>query len=276
MIYTVANCGSLAPAENTGHDPRGVLWLFERPRPNANYFMGVDAAVGIIGWDRLCRTQNDYKTDNGVIEVVRRGINGAPDCQAAEYAGPIDPEALADRANLLGRLYGGNDESGQALACVEVYPGPGGLTQQRLIHRYGYTNLWVPRYVNVLAGQGPRNVVGFTSSSNSRRDLWLRGKKHIINGGIVLNSPWLIEEMADCQPDDWRLNETARAKYGKHDDRVISMFLALLAAHDWSWEIETRQEKVEVGGPVNWQASDIGAEAMLEAWEDRWEQLTEA
>ena len=276
MIYTIPNCGRVSPTTDFDGDGRGVIWIFEKPRPNAVYFMGVDAAVGIVGWDRLCRTENDHKTDNGVIEIIRQGRNGAPDVQVAEYAGPIDPECLADRANALGRLYAGNDENNQCMACVEVYPGPGGLTQQRLIHHYGYTNLWIPRYINVLASQAPRNVVGFTSSTRTRRDLWLRSKKHIIQGGLVIHSPWLVEEMADCQPDDWMLNETARAKYGKHDDRVIATFLACLAAHDWSWDTETKQEKVETGEPRNWQASDMGIEEMYAQWEERWEQLTEA
>ena len=82
--------------------------------------------------------------------------------------------------------------------------------------------------------------------------------------------------MADCQADDWMVTETARARYGKHDDRVVALMLAIYAAHDWSWEYET--EKVEVtegSGSGNWQASDISADSLFDAWEDRFSEIAE-
>ena len=112
-------------------DPRGIIWLYEPPSPRARYVMGVDASQGRTGWSRYNRTEDDSEIDNGAIEVIRLGTGEpghpgfTPDVQVAEYAAPIDPYDLATVANTMGRLYGGRNEDGQALAIIEVYPGPG-------------------------------------------------------------------------------------------------------------------------------------------------------
>src|SRR5262245_61875959 len=106
--------------------------------------MGVDATQGRTGWNRYNRQEDDSAVDNGAIEILRcgRGEPGhpgfIPHAQVAEYAAPIDPYDLATVANALGRLYGGRDEDGQALAIIEVYPGPGGPTQRTMMEKYGY------------------------------------------------------------------------------------------------------------------------------------------
>ncbi len=79
--------------------------------------------------------------------------------------------------------------------------------------------------------------------------------------------------MADCQPDDWMVTETARAKYGKKDDRVVALLLAIYAAHDWDWDVETVKEEV-VLKQVDWQKSAITLEDQQAAWEERWDQIS--
>jgi len=280
--YFVSNCGKLEPRNlETGFelDPRGIVWIFEPPKPGASYFMGVDPARGIVNWDRKLRLQDDDRTDNGCIEVVKKGNweRGIPDVQVCEFAAPIDAEELADVANAIGRVYGGNNEDGQAMAIIEVWPGPGEPTQRWMISHFGYTNLYVPvRYANTLTPERGRNVVGWVSSQRSRRDLWTRGMKHIIQERLLINSPALAEEMADCQADDWMASDTARARWGKHDDRVVAMLLAIYAAHDWSWEIETIKSEVTSGGSIDWQKSDCTVEEMYDAWNERFSQLLES
>jgi hypothetical protein len=276
QTITIPNCGYLRPMreQELDGDPRGIVWMYEDPQPNAQYFVGVDPTKGIVGWSRAFRTDADASTDNGVIQVIRKGRDF--DTQVAEYASPIDPEDLGDIANALGRLYCGSSEDGQAMQNIEVWPGPGEPTQRRLITKYGYTNLYVPiKYANTLVPERGRNIAGWTSNQRSRRELWRLGTKHVTLGRIRLCSEALIEEMADCESDDYLWTETARARYGKHDDRVIALFLAIYAAHDWGQEVETKNVEVQTQGSADWQASDISAERLHDAWNDRLNELLE-
>jgi len=283
-LYNIPFCGDvkLIDASETRElirDPLGTVLIFEEPKPNATYFMGVDPSRGIVGWDRRIRKSDDNQIDNGVIEIIRAGRGGAPDVQVAEYAAPVDAEDLGDVANAMGRLFGGSNEDGQAMAIIEVWPGPGAPTQERMIRKYGYGNLYSPvRYVNTLTPERGRNVVGWNSNERTRRSLWTRGMKHVYKRGIRINSSYLIEEMADCQADDWMLTDHFRAKYGKKDDRVTAIFLAVYAAHDWSDEEGFEMVKVDVneGGPRNWQAMDITAEGLFDAWEERFAQILDS
>jgi hypothetical protein len=256
-------------------DPRGLVCMFEPPNSRASYVMGIDPTVGITSWDRHYRTRDDYKTDNGAIEIIRVGSHDGsrPDVQVCEYAAPIDPEDLADIANILGRLYGGNSESGEALCVIEVYPGPGLLTFRKMFSQLGYANHWQWRYLDS-ATPKLTSSFGWQSTPKSVRDLWIRGTRWITRRSITLNSPYLAEELADCEAD--QLKMTAKAAYGAHDDRVRALLMAIWAAHDWDFQVEIDiQPLITQGPPVNWQATDISATNMYSAWEDLWDQISQ-
>lgn len=255
-------------------DPRGIVWMFEDPNPRATYVMGIDPTVGITSWDRMLRTEDDSKTDNGAIEIIRVGRNGAPDVQVCEYAAPIDPEDLADVANILGRLYSGTDENEQCLCIIEVYPGPGLLTLRKMINYHGYTNHFVWKYLDSMTTR-PTNALGWTASPKSVRDLWIRGSRHINRGGIIIRSEPFVEEATDCEQDPLKMS--AKAAFGAHDDRVRALLMAVWAAHDWNSQIETdSHSRVEIGSqPTNWQQSDISSERLVEAWEQRFSEISE-
>src|SRR5690348_8215507 len=55
-------------------DPRGQLLVWEPPSDNADYIAGVDPTMGILGWNRQLRTDEEEKHDNAAIEVFRRGL----------------------------------------------------------------------------------------------------------------------------------------------------------------------------------------------------------
>lgn len=262
-------------------DPRGIVWLYESPKPNARYVIGVDATNGRTGWNRYARTDNDQSIDNGAIEVIRLGrgepggLNYVPDMQVAEYAAPIDPYDLAKVVNILGRLYSGNADDGQALCIIEVYPGPGGPCQRTLMEKYGYTNLYRWQYLDT--GQTSSRSqfdFGWYSTKQSMQHLWTRGLRFLHRKQVMLRSPFLVEELADCQMDTTK-NRGAAAS-GFHDDRVTALLLAIWAGHNYTFHVEPRATRVESGSPnSDWQSTDVSTDRMSSLWEERWSELSQ-
>lgn len=262
---------SLRPARDLDGDSRGIIWTWEAPRPDAHYVIGVDTSVGITGWDRTLRTQEDAKIDNAVIQVLRKGRIGLPDAQVAEYAAPIDHYELATIANFLGRMYSGNSEEEQALVCIELNNG-GWATQNELINRFGYLNLPPWRQEGGILPKITQRY-GWYSTRQNRRDLWIKGMRHINGRAITINSPWLIEEMTDCTWDNF-LAMTARATFGSHDDRVVSLLLAIWYAHEWSLELDPPEDdKLVVTGTAWGQGSDMTYEELVDDWDSRMSDL---
>jgi hypothetical protein len=238
--------------------------------------MGIDAAQGRTGWNRYSRWDDDAEIDNGAIEVIRIGKgqigdpNYKPDTQVAEYAAPIDPYDLAKVANALGRLYGGNDEDGQALAIIEVYPGPGGPTQRQLMEVYGYTRMYQWQYLDTGEKVNSSFPFGWYSTKQSMQHLWTKGLRYIHRKQLVFKSPDLVEEFADCEIDTLKMR--GRAEHG-HDDRVMACLLAIWAAHNWTFSVDPVQSHIVTGPPVEWQATDMSSERLQEAYDERWEEL---
>ena len=262
----------LAGAETHDDDPRGLVHIWEPPLERANYVVSCDPSYGLANWHRSLRTEDDEKTDNCAIEVIKCGLGKNPDVQVAEYAAPIDAEDAAAVVNFLGSMYAGASEEQQALAIVEVQPGPGLLTQRELINRFNYTNLFVWQHLDQMAVKQTQSY-GWYSSRQSRQMLWIRGTRHINNHKVVLHSPWLVEEMTDLVLDNW-LNFTARAQYGAHDDRMVALLMGIWCANEWNFEnAPDEAAKPEVVNTPAWQASDISYEDMNAQWEERFNAL---
>lgn len=259
----------LAPVQSLDDDPRGIVWCWEAPNAKAQYVLGVDTSVGITGWDRLLRTQEDKKVDNATIQVLRVG---SPDIQVAEYAAPIDHYELATVINFLGRMYAGNAEDSQALACIEMNNG-GWATHNELVNRYGYINMPPWR----MSGKGLTEHItdryGWYSSRSTRKDLWIKGMRHINAKGVRIHSPWLVEEMTDCTWDNF-LAMTARGIYGAHDDRVVAMLIAIWYAHEWSLDLNPPEEaNVERADMPDYQRTAISLDGMNDAWDEQFSRL---
>ena len=272
LTWTVGR-STLAPYDlPLDHDPRGIIYLYEPPSTRHEYVIAVDPTTGLPGWHRALRTRDDVKTDNAAIEVLRCGN---PCVQVAEYAAPIDPEELATYVNALGRIYSGSNEDGMAHCIIEVHPGLGLLTQRQLISHYGYTNMFVWRYEDSLLPKASTKL-GWYSTRDSRKMLWIRGSRHIQQGRAKVHSQHLVEEMADCTPDNF-LAATGRATgYGVHDDRVVAFLLGLWAANEWSMSLEpVEPQGVEDGNAkkADFQATDISADDIPDRWNERFEEL---
>lgn len=264
------NKTSFILAELHDSDERGVIWIWEQPRASSTYVLGVDTTVGITGWTRELRVEEDAKIDNAVIQVLRVG---KPDVQVAEFAAPIDQYELAKYVNFLGRMYAGNSDEQQALACIEMNNG-GWATQTELINRYGYTNLPPWRYESGLTPFITKKY-GWYSNQSTRRDLWIMGMRHINAKLVKINSPWLVEEMTDCTWDNF-LSMTARASYNSHDDRVVSLLISCWYAHEWSLELDHAPESAPIQrmDRPDYQRSDMSYDEMISEANENFARLT--
>lgn len=277
--FHLPRCGTInpLPADARDHlddDPRGLIKLFEPPRRNARYVMGIDATAGLINWTRQHRNDDDLVVDNGAIEIIRCG-NGhtTPDIQVAEFAAPIDPDDLADVAALLGRMYCGNSESGEALAIIEIWPGPGLLTQRRLINHYGYSNLFQQEYLN---SPVPKitNSFGWESNVKTLQYLWSNGSKHLGRRLCTIKSRWLMDELADLRNEPGKTFPQPTGEQA-HDDRVRALFMSIWASHNWSLGQDQQQptkiQNDEAG--INPQASDMSEMDYHDWAEERFQSL---
>jgi hypothetical protein len=266
-LYSIGKSTTLQQMDRREYDddPRGIIWMWEPPLKHHIYGMGIDPAQGRTGWNRYDRVKEDAKTDNGAIEIFRLGRNGAPDIQVAEFAAPVDPFELGDVANALGRLYSGADED-QCKSIIEVSPGPGGSTLQRMLE-LGYTNQFRWEYYADSVAT-PTKAMGWHASPRTNRDLWVKASRHLILQNVVVKSPFLVEEYADCRMDQaqgWAENRNG------HDDRVRAANMAIWLLNGWSLNIERTEQTVQTAVEINWQASDMSWEEIQNSWGDAWD-----
>ena len=270
VLYTVGASGRLEKlgTEEYDGDARGILWMWEPPEKSFTYCMGIDPTVGRTGWNRFARSKEDLKTDNAAIEVVKIGKNGNPDTQVAEFAAPVDATEIGEIANVLGRMYAGTEED-QCKCILEIFPGPGGMTMQRMLE-LGYTNQFRWEYY-ADSPASPTKSIGWHASPRTNRDLWVKASRHINLKQVRVRSPFLAEEYADC-----RMN--LEKQYGEnptgHDDRVRAFNLALWVANSWSMDVERTQETVRKDVPmVDPQLTDMTMNEIQEMYAESWGKL---
>ena len=250
-------------------DPRGFLHVWEEPIPGAKYIMGLDPTLGITGWSRQLRREGDNKTDNAAIEVYRVDAlkrlilkDGKPvidpatkipqfvwrDLQVAEYFAPIDSTESARVANVVGRIYAG-DEEDQCELIYESFPGPGVLSTQELL-RLGYGNLWHWEYIATSVAEETRTI-GWQSTPRSQQLLWARARRHLLSYQVKILSPWLLDEYRNLVIDPERMRAVASS--GAHDDLVQSSNMCFWAGHKWAYDAERTEQQVTETADVDWQ-----------------------
>lgn len=273
--------------ESIADDPRGICHVWEEPKQHARYVIGMDPSVGITTWTRFTRKDGDHKTDNSAIEVWRIDglrepitkdgeheidpITHAPkwlyrDVQVAEYFAPIDAVEAARVANVLGRVYAGDQED-QCLLIHESYPGPGVLSTQEFL-RLGYSNLWHWETIADSVAEQTSSI-GWHSNVNTQKILWYRSRRHLLERKAKINSQWAVAEYANAVIDIEKMR--ARSSYGFHDDIMQACNMAWWAGHSWVSDPERTWEPVTSAPVLDWQHSApvLGEyRNYREAWED--------
>ena len=273
--YALPKCGLISPLEfdafeHLDPDWRGLVKLWEPPQPKARYVMGIDPAGGIVNWSRHRRVNDDLEHDNSAIEVIKCG-NGRDiaDIQVAEFAAPMMAQDIVEVATLLGRLYCGNSDVGEALCIIETWPGPGMLTHQDMVARHGYVNMWRWEYLDTLIPT-VANTFGWKSNMKTLDYLWNKFSRHVGKGLLKVRSGELFSELSNLQTDP-KKTFPQPCTGQVHDDRVRAIATAVWAAHDWVLGDEGIPERQKVNDPayeLNPQACDMTVEG-YDDWAER-------
>lgn len=197
---------------STNVDGRLLVW--EWPEIDSEYGCGVDTAEG-IGQDR------------SVIEVIRKGTMERNDAQVAEFASAnINSMDLAPILHATGLLF---QNGGKQPRMVIEVRWNGELTQLELM-KLGWGNFhkWV-RYdrKKIDVAKAPR--IGWYTNSWSRPMMMDKIVKALRDGSIDINSREFVKEMGSLHQDESM--QDARAEYGAHDDRFMSLAMVFFSLH---------------------------------------------
>jgi hypothetical protein len=197
----------------------GRLLIWEEPLPGEEYVIGVDPAEG-AGEDR------------SAIEVLRRGTRTRPDEQVAEFCSDHhNPLELVPIVNMLGRFYA-SSEGEEALAIIECNTVGGADLQLTLRTQHDYGNLFVWKIYDKRTNLYTQRF-GWWTNRTTRPKLIVRGMHALTHGDLLVNSPFLLDEMEDFERDPYTAKIKARS--GRHDDRVIAFLISHVGAHDDEW-----------------------------------------
>ena len=190
----------------------GALHIWEEPKWNHKYYMGMDAAVGMESGDFAAISIWDGTTGREV----------------AQYADRVVPEIVSFLLHALGHWYN------KALINGELTGNSGREVLRILRDRYHYPNLamWKGKDDKIMgSGHNRAPTLWWEMTSYSRRKLF-DCFRIAIRGGIrneefkaIVRDPALWSQMADASLSDWGRWEVERG----HDDILVSAMLAIVS-----------------------------------------------
>lgn len=178
------------------------LYLWEQPRANDAYYLGVDVGDGIVGGDF------------SVIEVLRAGHGNSPDVQVGEWVGYEPPIAFAKIVYALGFYFN------RCEIAVE-YAREGMTTANALMNDLEYPNIYRPRNDDRLKGQFAA-YMHWQTTSKTKPGLLVRMNETLLEDQIVIRSQYLLDELRRCVKDG-----VTFAGLGGHDDSAVAMCISL-------------------------------------------------
>lgn len=200
-------------------DRRGKLMVWEKPREKCWYFIGVDCARGME--QETGRATGDF--------AAYTVLNGTTGKIAARFSDWINPEAIADDVDKVGRWYSGSNNF--AMVNIELTGNLGLWAQKIMRDTYFYPNLYVWRGKDDTRTGKPRNSLGWETTSRTR-DLLLstfRGKLREgmkrVPGGLEVLDREIVDQMDNCSMSTGLRWEVQHG----HDDTLMSCFLAVIA-----------------------------------------------
>lgn len=199
-----------------------TLIIWEKNRAGFTYIVGGDASHGLDGGD------------SSALEVVRVGNKWEPDEQVAEWHGNLNPSDLSIPAWLMGHMYTDKIDGRPAKMAIESNPGsPGNVCTTDLMRR-GYPNFYIYKRPLRTQGTGWSNEIGWWTTNATRPMLTHGGVAAIAKGDLLVNSPYVVEEMGSFVKtvSDRGVFKLEHAD-GYHDDRLMALFIAYYVAHEF-------------------------------------------
>lgn len=200
-----------------GFDETGKIIIFEWPKPGETYSLAADNADGRGG-------------DSSVLKILRKGGAGRCDAEAASFASSgISGTELWPWTLALGTFYSviRDGKLQQPILIPEINREGGGQLVKEMDYR-GWKHFYKERRGRATTRGKGTIQWGWHMNEQNRSELILRGIQAIEDEWIEVNSPAVVDEMdVFIRHNNGRI---AAAKY-RHDDHVISMFLAFWALY---------------------------------------------
>lgn len=218
------------------------------------YVIGADAASGkeVAARDNLFSDPDDERggRDFCSADVIEVRTNR----QVAHLHARMAPEVFAEQLALLGQLYGTTGPQRRrypALLGCERNHSSGETVIRELQTRHRYPNLYSSRQMNTRLAGKPTVQVGWMTTKTTRMPMLDELASHVRNGTITINNPATIGE---CYTFVRAEDGKPQAQEGAHDDRVISLAVALQVGRSQPTPQQTRPiPKPEWGNsPTGW------------------------
>lgn len=226
-------------------NPEGKIFVWELPKDNQNYGLGVDTAKGI-------------GQDSSVIEVIRKATVDLVPRQVCEFAHSyISANDLFPWTNAIARLYSvkhaieGGFEIKQPKLAIET--NNGGDATQLAMRKAGWYNFhqWI-RYDKKIINESKANFLGFVMVEWAR-DIVVGGLIKALKDNLIdIDSPWFLEEMSQMEKNEEK--RRIEAGNGSHDDRFMALGMVLASLHALDWTTirspfgRSRVEEMQVEG----------------------------
>jgi len=197
------------------------LFVWEHPRPNVVYGLGIDTSDG-IGQDWT------------VIEGIRKAYPQGPDLQVCEFASAyIKAMQLWPMALAIGTWYSTyqtkSDRRVQIRQAIECR-GNGEAAQFELQKR-GWINFhpWKKRDNKIPTTNDQVHKIGVFTSSWYRPMMLDRLMTMLEDQSLLVWSPWFVDEMEALEKDETK--QSMKAVFGEHDDRLMALGFILDSLH---------------------------------------------
>lgn len=192
----------------------GRLRIWELPKEDERYNIGVDVAQGVPG--------GDYS----VAQVIRIGHLLEPDVQVAEWHGWMNPGPFAHVVAALGYWY---NEAQLAIECNDV----GQATNAEVMRIVQYENLFRWKHYDKV-----KNFItdffGWFTSVKTRPLIIAKLREYMDDNMIIIRSEDLIDEFLDFSSIEGSRFEGQDT----NDDLAMGMMISVFCAHDSEWGTE--------------------------------------
>lgn len=212
---------SLVPLKFNSYqeDPLGRVYVWQFPKANTRYVIGVDTSDG-IGQDRaviqVVRLRNAFDPldyDEQILEFASDNVNSRD----------LWPLCLAIATWYTTPFNGKVEQVRQVIEC-----NGNGESVQHELQKLGWWNFhpW-EHYDNKKVIQS--NKIGWYTNSRTRSMAVDTLISSMRDGWLKIRSPWFVKEMQTFERNENR--QSIKAAYGAHDDRLMPLSFAITSTY---------------------------------------------